>query len=257
MIAGASSAEREAAIERLRPFEERARGFSGWSFDLGERALGPPRPWDYEAHVRGFARGMTAVLDIGTGGGERLASMRDALPGRVVATEEWPVNAPVARARLAPLGVDVVHASDDVPPFARNAFDLVINRHSSFDPAEVVRILRPGGAFLTQQVGRRNWSELAPHFPRLHDWGDHVGGYSDELRALGFNVTVHEHRERVACPSLGEFVYMLAVANWTIPDFDVERDIDALLALEQDCLTDEGFVVTEDRFLLTARKPAY
>jgi hypothetical protein len=50
---------------------------------------------------------------------------------------------------------------------------------------------------------------------------------------------------------------MLSVAVWTIPDFDVERDIDALLALERDCLTDEGFVVTEDRYLITARKPAY
>ena len=61
----------------------------------------------------------------------------------------------------------------------------------------------------------------------------------------------------MAYPSLGEFVYMLSVASWTIPDFDVERDIDALLALERDGLTDEGFMVTEDRYLLTARKPAY
>ena len=253
----AATEDREAALARLRPWVERARGFSGWSFDLGERWLGPPMPWSYEEHVRGFARGMSAVLDIGTGGGERLASLRDALPSMVVATEEWPVNAPVARERLAPLGVDVVHASDDVPPFATNSFDLVINRHSSFDPAEVVRLLRPGGAFLTQQVGRGNWDELVPHFPRLHDWGDQLGGYSDAFRSLGFNVTIHEHRQRVAYPSLGEFVYMLAVASWTIPDFDVEREIDALLNLEQDCLTDEGFVVTEDRYLLTARKPSY
>jgi SAM-dependent methyltransferase len=253
----AASGDREAAIERLRPFQERARGFSGWSFDLGERRLGPPMPWSYEEHVRGFARGVSAVLDMGTGGGERLAAVRDALPSMVVATEEWHVNAPVARERLRPLGVEVVRSSSLVLPFVDQAFDLVINRHEELDPAEVVRVLRTGGAFVTQQVGRGNWDELVSHFPRLHDWGDQLGGYRDALRAFGYNVTVHEHRERVAYPSLGEFVYMLAVANWTIPDFDVERDIDALLALEQDCLTDEGFVVTEERYLLTARKPAY
>jgi SAM-dependent methyltransferase len=253
----AASRDREAAIEWLRPFQERARGFSGWSFDLREHALGPPQPWSYDEHVRGFTRGVSAMLVIGTGGGERLAVLRDALPARVVATEEWPVNAPVARARLEPLGVDVVHASDEVPPFVTNSFDLVINRHSSFDSAEVVRVLRPGGAFLTQQVGRGNWDELIPHFPRLHDGGNQLGVYSDAFRSLGFNVTLHEHRQRVAYPSLGEFVYMLAVASWTIPDFDVERDIEALLDLEQNCLIDEGFVVTEDRYLLTARKHAY
>ena len=252
-----ASESREAAVERLRPFQERARGFSGWKFGVDARHLGPPLPWDYPDHVRGFARGATSVLDMGTGGGERLAEMRDALPRRVVATEGWSVNAPVAHARLTPLGVEVVHAAEEVLPFATNAFDLVINRHSSIDPIEVDRVLRPGGAFVTQQVGRGNWDELAPHFPRLHDFGDQLGRYSRELRELGFNVTAHEHRERVAVPSLGEFVYMLAVASWTIPDFDVERDVDALLALERDCLTDEGFVVSEERYLLTARKPAY
>jgi hypothetical protein len=59
----------------------------------------------------------------------------------------------------------------------------------------------------------------------------------------------------VAYPSLGEFVYMLAVASWTIPAFDLEADLDALLALEADCLRDEEFVVTEDRYLIIARKP--
>ncbi len=252
-----ASESREAAITRLQPFAERARGFSGWKFGVDARHLGPPLPWDYEDHVRGFARGTTAVLDMGTGGGERLAEFRDALPPLVVATEGWPVNAPVAHERLTSLGVHVVHASEEVLPFAANTFDLVINRHSSLEPAEVDRVLRPGGALVTQQVGRGNWSELDPHFPRVYDWGDELGRQSQGLRALGYNVTVHEHRERVAVPSLGDFVYMLSVASWTIPDFDVARDLDALLALERDCLTDEGFVITEERYLLTARKPAY
>lgn len=250
--------DREAAIERLRPWVERARDFSGWSFDLlRERRLGPSFPWDYLQHVRGFARGTRALLDMGTGGGERLAELSDALPSRVVATEEWHVNAPVARDRLRPLGVEVVRSSSLVLPFVDRAFDLVINRHEELDPAEVVRVLRPGGVFLTQQVGRGNWGEIGARFPRATEWGDSLGLYLEEFRSLGFNVTVQQHRARVAYPSLGEFVYMLAVASWTIPDFDVERDVDALLALEEDCLTDEGFVVTEERYLLTARKHAY
>jgi len=257
-VAAVATESREAAIERLRPFEERATSFSGWRFGIDSKRLGPPMPWDYEDHVRGFARGATAVLDMGTGGGERLATLRPDLPRRVVATEAWHVNVPVARDRLAPLGVDVVYASEEVLPFAPNSFDLVINRHSSIDSIEVDHVLRPGGAFVTQQVGRGNWKELAPHFPRLHDFGDEIGRQSRGLREVGFNVTVHEHQDQIVVPSLGEFVYMLAiVASWTIPEFDVERDIDALRALERDCLTDDGFAITEDRYLITARKPAY
>jgi len=255
-VAGASES-REAAIARLRPFAERASGFEGWSFDLGVRRLGPAMPWSYDEIVRVAARGVHAVLDIGTGGGERLALLRDALPRNVVATEPWSVNAPVARDRLAPLGVDVVHASSRVLPFADRSFNLVIDRHEEFEPSEVRRVLRHSGAFVSQQVGVGDWGELNAHFPRREDFADELRRYAPELRALGFNVTVREHQERVAYPSLGEFVYMLAVASWTIPDFDVERDIDALLALERDCLTDDGFVVTEDRYLLTARIPAY
>jgi SAM-dependent methyltransferase len=258
MSAPASSESRDAAIERLRPFQERAHNFEGWSFDdLGIRRLGPPLPWSYEDLVRASARGTSAVLDLGTGGGERLAALRDALPRIVVATEEWSVNAPVARDRLVPLGVAVVSATSRALPFTSRSFDLVIDRHEAFEPSEVYRLLRPGGTFVTQQVGAGDWSELGAHFPRRSDFSAEHARYAPELRRLGCNVRVREHRERVAYPSLGEFVYMLAVAPWTIPDFDVERDIDALLALEQDCLTDEGLEVTEHRYLLTARKPAY
>jgi len=47
---------------------------------------------------------------------------------------------------------------------------------------------------------------------------------------------------------------MLLVAPWTIPEFDVERDLDALLAFESAQGTEEGLVVTECRYLLVGRK---
>jgi hypothetical protein len=49
---------------------------------------------------------------------------------------------------------------------------------------------------------------------------------------------------------------MLTIAPWIVPQFDVERDLDALLALERDCTTSEGLVLTEARFLIVAGKPA-
>ena len=72
-------------------------------------------------------------------------------------------------ARLSAIGAPVVHASSLHLPFGAGAFELVLNRHEELDPAEVARILAPGGRFLTQQVGSDNWRELGA-CPRIRSW---------------------------------------------------------------------------------------
>ncbi len=257
---------RRAALQRLRPCVERARTFSGWSFpDIKVRVLESPL-WDYRSLVREMARGAQAVLDLGTGGGELLAGVRDYLPERVAATEEWHVNAPVAYRRLAPLGVEVVRARSMQLPFAEGAFDFVINRHEELSPAEVARVLRPGGRVITQQVGPENWRELRRYFDsatagnrgsRVADFSDIRGQYASGFAEAGLRVRRNEQQEyKVAYGSLEDMVFMLVVTPWTIADFDVERDLEVLLALEADCSTDEGLMMTWSRFLLVAEKLA-
>ncbi|MEX0786675.1 MAG: class I SAM-dependent methyltransferase [Dehalococcoidia bacterium] len=245
------------ALERLRPYADRARDFSGWQFPglVVDHFEGGP-PWDYGAIVREHAVGRASALDMGTGGGEVLSRMRGALPERVVAIEEWHVNAPVARDLLAPLGVAVVRARSIELPFHDAAFDLVLNRHEELDPGEVARVLAPGGALITQQVGRSNWQELRTHFPRMTDFGDQRAAYASGLANAGLIVTTNvEHEFHTAFGSLGDIVYMLSVTPWSVSDFDVERDLEALLALEEACRTERGLVLTEGRYLLVAENP--
>lgn len=259
---------RRDALERLRPWIERARTFSGWfglspfpDFDV--RLLEPGPQWDYEAMVREMARDASAALDLGTGGGEFIADVRDSLPERVVATEEWHVNAPIAYERLRTIGVDVVWCRSLYLPFAGESFDLVIDRHEELSPAEVARVLAPGGHVATQQVGPNNWIELQRYFgdatagnrgnSRMTDFGDIRGEYARGFESAGLTVMRDEsHDYKVAYGGLGEMVFMLLITPWTIPDFDVERDLEALLELESDCSTDDGLVMTWSRFLLVA-----
>lgn len=262
-----SEEERAKALERLRPYIEQAASFSGWSFpDFDVRPLEPGPSWDYERLVCEAARDATAVLDLGTGGGEFIASVRDSLPGRLVVTEEWHVNAPVAYRRLAPLGAGVVRARSLMLPFRDATFDLVIDRHEELSPSEVARVLRPGGRVVTQQVGPENWRELRRYFvgataglrgSRVGDFGDIRGDYARGFASAGLTVVRDEqHDYKVAYGALGVMVFMLLVTPWTIPDFDVERDLDALLALEAGCTTEDGLVLTWSRFLLVAKKPS-
>src|SRR5262245_28496317 len=109
------------------------------------RPLSPDLPWDYIARARELVANATSLVDIGTGGGERLSTICQGYHGRGIATEEWEVNAPVAANALRPLGFGVVHCADERLPFRDGAFDLILNRHSSLDPLDVPRLLAPGG----------------------------------------------------------------------------------------------------------------
>jgi SAM-dependent methyltransferase len=143
--------------------------FSGWDFDwLDGRIESAPLPWDYTGTVEELAEISPDLLDLGTGGGEWLSSLRS-LPPLTVATEAYPPNVGVAGARLRPLGVHLIQVSaardnsgrpikgtTSRLPIADAAFQLIACRHESFEPEEVARILAPGGWFVTQQADAGN-----------------------------------------------------------------------------------------------------
>ena len=110
-------------------------------------------PWDYGRIVRGYLKRHTRLLDIDTGGGEILLSFRHPYE-YTSATEGYPPNVDLCKQVFLPLGIDFREAGDvSRLPFEDRSFDLVINRHGDFDAGELYRVLKPGGAFVTQQVG--------------------------------------------------------------------------------------------------------
>ncbi len=60
----------------------------------------------------------------------------------------------------------------------------------------------------------------------------------------------------MAYPSLGHLVYELVAAPWSLPDFDLEADLDALLAAEARLGSPQGIVLLDRRYVLEAYKPA-
>jgi SAM-dependent methyltransferase len=205
--------------------------------------------WDYAAIVRGAMSGARRTLDIDTGGGEFLSSILPA-PGSVLATEGYAPNVAVAGARLAPLGVPVVHAlsaADNVDqpseeesratrirlPFADGAFDLAINRYSSYVASEVWRVLRPGGRFLTQQwieegTSGDGWDEL---FGRPLPTGPvfDLRFATGQLAGAGFEIFGAEVSDTpLVFHDLAAVVYYLLAVPWAVADFDPVADREAL-----------------------------
>jgi len=235
----------------------------GWDFAVleGTTTADDP-PWDFEADCLDALRRAGRVVDLGTGGGERLTALLDRLPGRrrdpdgsVVATEGWAPNEPVARERLAPYGVPVVAydaETDPRLPFADGSVDLVMARHEAYDAAEVARVLAPGGVFLTQQVDGRDAFEL-------RDWFGGDALYPDvrldrarpDLERAGLIADVaDEWRGRLRFADVEAVVTYLALTPWTVPGFDVTAHAERLAALHRA----GPVVVTQRRFRCHARK---
>jgi hypothetical protein len=77
---------------------EEDRPFTGWDFSyLHGRMLEEQPPW--------------SLLDMGTGGGERLLALREHWPPHVAVTEDYPPNVKLVTERLAPLGVRIVEVA--------------------------------------------------------------------------------------------------------------------------------------------------
>ncbi|MBR2812357.1 MAG: class I SAM-dependent methyltransferase, partial [Solobacterium sp.] len=142
--------------------EEQCAHIHGWDFSHIKSRYEEEGnlPWDYDAIVRHYLTEKTRVLDYDTGGGEYLLSLHHPYD-LTAATEGYPPNVELCKEKLLPLGIDFKECGDaSAIPFEDESFDLIINRHGDFDPHEIFRLLKPGGYFVTQQVGNRNDRDL-------------------------------------------------------------------------------------------------
>jgi len=232
--------------------------FEGWDFSyLRGRWSEEDPPWNYEQLVNQQVRRVDSLLDMGTGGGEFLASLAP-LPATTYATEGWPPNIPVARQRLEPLQVTVLAVEhDDALPIADEAVDLIINRHESLDAGELNRILKPGGSFITQQVGPRDNIQLnewiTGEMPQI-DWT--LNNEIQKLRDVGLQIIdAKEAFPETTFYDIGAIVYYLKVISWQIEGFTVETYRDALYRLHQTLTRDGHIRVRSHRYLIIARQP--
>lgn len=222
----------------------------GWDFSWFEGRATEQRPsWGYADQLAERLKRATTALDLQTGGGEVFAYASAGSPALLVAVEAWLPNVEVAARNL-----EHVVESDRVP-FRDGVFDLVSSRHPVTTPwPEIARVLRPGGVFLSQQIGpgtNRELSEammgpLPPPVPT--DPGQ-------AAEAVGLEVLqIRRERLRVEFYDIAAVAHFLRKVVWTVPGFTVAKYRDQLRKVHDEILAEGRFVSYAVRVLIEARK---
>lgn len=233
----------------------------GWDFSyLETRWECEDLPWDYREIIFHYKKESHRLLDMGTGGGEFLLTLNHPHDLTSV-TEAYPPNLELCRERLSPLGIEIRQIfKDSAIPYEDLTFDIIINRHESFDAREVSRILKPGGFFITQQVGGTNTNDLAA---RLIDgftpqFLDHtLKNCSKELEDHGLTIIFsHEIFPRIRFFDTGALVYYASIIEWEFPSFslDVDSCLDNLCKLEEEIQERSYIEGREHRFIIVTKK---
>lgn len=232
--------------------------FKGWDFSyLTGRWETEPLPWDYRALIHQYLKKSDKLLDLGTGGGEILLSLQHPHDQTCV-TESYPPNVELCRKILSPLGIEVrQNYEDNLIPYEDQSFDLVLSRHESYHPEEVRRVLKPGGIFITQQVGGQNNVSLSkrlidnylPPYPEVQ-----LDLFRNDLKSIGFDILYSDEYHPVSrFHDVGAVIYLAKILEWEFPGFSVERCFDHLCRLYEDW-KETGYIETrEHRFILIAR----
>ena len=216
----------------------------------------PSTPWDYVAVVKSHLRPTDSVIDIGTGGGERLLEFSS--DARLLVGVD-PDSEMIRHAERHSASADATNVHFHVGtgrPETNGPFDVVINRHAPFEPEAIHELLPVGGKFITQQVGERNMANVktafhvtTPREPVIRpDVFTKAGFTVLQFDEYDLDYVIHD------IDSLIFWLQALDIAHSDFTGFDPERDTPAINDLLSTSLGADGLITNEHRYLLVAKK---
>lgn len=232
----------------------------GWDFSP-MRADRDPVPWDYADVVRRYLQPSSRVLDIGTGGGERFLALAPHF-GAGVGIDVDPTMIQVARENTSPSLADKISFEvmrTEALRFPDAVFDVVLNRHAPVYVEEIVRVLRPDGFFITQQVGLKNTQNIFTVFgwgseSYGEDWWQDMSTPAEKFRRKGCTVIARaEYDVRYWFRDVESLVFWLKAVP--LPeDFDIEKHWRQVAQIITEYRTPKGIETNEHRELLIVQK---
>ena len=252
--------EREGAhMEELRDFYDRIGAENGWDFSR-VKCIAEGVKWDFYDEVAKRCRKSNFLLDIGTGGGERLLSLADAAlllvgidnaAGMVETAQANAAASGKANVRILPMDAKRIEFPDGF-------FDVASCRQAPFFAAEAARVLKSGGVFLTQQVSEGDKRNLAEAFGRSQTTAEDGAlrdKYVGELTEAGFREIRTMEYDAAEYYETAEDLVFLLMHTPIVPDFGkIEGDFTRLHRFIAEHRTGRGIRTNAKRFMISARK---
>lgn len=226
------------------------------------RSARQPVRWDYLQVVRDLLKPSSEVLDVGTGRGEKLLELAPQFAdGTGIDIDPIAIASAIsATPRSLAHRVRFQVMPGEMLDFDDGSFDAVLNRHAPVDVDEVVRVLKPGGLFISQQVGERNLQNICEAFECTAG-----GAYESDpeqlvprlaerfVRRKCFVLVEEQYDVEFRFLDVESLVYLLNAVP--IPeDFDMSRHWPTVASLVDRWSTPTGIVSNEHRRILVAKK---
>ncbi|MFK7695945.1 class I SAM-dependent methyltransferase [Paenibacillus sp. HJGM_3] len=227
----------------LKSFYDQVGESNGWDFSrLSVTSEG--ELWEFYEEARRECKPTDLLLDIGTGGGERLLTIADAVH-LIVGIDQSAGMIRTAQANLQRDGhphVRFCRMDAERLDFPASFFQVVSCRQSPFDAREVHRVLAQDGVFLTQQVAEDDKRNLKQALGRGQGADTEPGSLRDRYAAMLAVFATYE-----------DLVFLLKHTP-IVPGFgECEEDFDRLHAFIEQNRTDRGIQTNSKRFMIVAR----
>lgn len=174
---------------------------ANWDFSKIKMKVKKLTDWDFYNEINKVINDNTKMLDIGTGGGEKLLKLYPH-KGEIIATDYSSEMIKTANQNLKDYPNDnikfMVMDSLDLK-FDNNTFDVVTARHTPIDAKKIYDILKPNGVLIIQGVDKEDAWEIKKVFGRGQGYNDEIAiskkDYQDLIDANFSDVKLYEVRE--------------------------------------------------------------
>ncbi|PFN04608.1 class I SAM-dependent methyltransferase [Bacillus cereus] len=217
--------------------------------------------WEFYEEVVERCKPSDVLLDIGTGGGENVLKIASAASS-VMGIDNSSGMIEMAKSNLEKVCVPNAQffkmESEDLR-FPNSFFDIVSCCHAPFTAAEVARVMKKGGVFLTQQVSEHDKWNLKEAFGRGQCLGEKEGTlkekYVRELKDVGFHDVQISEYDAIDYYHTPEDLIFLLKHTPIIPRFGEEKDdFDILEEFIITNKTEKGICTNSKRFMIVAYK---
>jgi len=239
----------EQALNALVKNSEQRRG---WDFSK-MNTLRQPVPWKYSEVVSLYLKTGDHVLDIGTGGGETFLKFSKLFEEGVgIDIDPEMINIAQENGKITK-NVSFYEDTEKLEN-TNDRFDVILNRHASFDLKAISDHLKPNGYFITQQVAENNMKNIK----QVLNIRSEITISKEEIKESGLNlIAFMEYNVEYVIRDVESFVFWLNALDMLhadLPGGDVLNQVDLFNKMLEGNVDERGFVTNEQRYLVIAQK---